>query len=129
MKLFCSIVVALFVACYILCRPMRRSRNVRPRSGVCQGVIFTPAKVVVAIDCEMLRCSPNEEWLSKAVPKIGKRKNKKPKEVAVAARCAIVDNDCNVLFDKYISNDMEVTDWKGLDTDLVNGGMPFSEVQ
>ena len=60
-------------------------------------------KNVVAIDCEMVRCVPDEKWLENA-----RKCNKK--RVAVAVRCAIVDYDLQVIYDEFISPPM---DWQG----------------
>ena len=78
---------------------------------------------VVAIDCEMVACVPNEEWKKKA----RKCNNKK---VKVAVRCAIVDSDLKVLYNEYIRPPMEVEDWEDFNyKEKVMNGMPFVEAR
>ena len=79
-------------------------------------------KNVVAIDCEMVRCVPDEKWLENA------RKHNR-KRVAVAVRCAIVDYDLQVIYDDFICPPMEVKDWQGYHRshhlEQVKEGTPF----
>ena len=66
---------------------------------------------VVALDCEMVGCRP-DDLLSHALEfqRLGKRKKKKPpKEVSVAGRCSIVDYHGNVLYDSYIRPNRPIT--------------------
>ena len=79
-------------------------------------------KKVVAIDCEMVRCVPNEEWIKNA-----REPNKH--EVKVAVHCAIVDYDLQVIYDEFICPPMEVKDWQGYHRchhqEQVKEGTPF----
>ena len=84
----------------------------------CEAKAIT--KKVVAIDCEMVACVPNEEWLKNA-----RKRNKN--EVKVAVRCAIVDYDLKVLYNEYIRPPM---DWEDFNhKEKVMNGMPFVEAR
>ena len=72
-------------------------------------------KNVVALDCEVVSCHPS---LSA---------NRKKKEVLVAAHCAIVDYNCEVLYDSYICPDEPVVDYRSISESKVDNGTPFKK--
>ena len=72
-------------------------------------------KNVVALDCEVVSCHPS---LSA---------NRKKKEVLVAAHCAIVDYDGEVLYDSYICPDEPVVDYRSISKSKVDNGTPFKK--
>ena len=72
----------------------------------------TPKKVV-ALDCEMVRCHPDASWLAKLPEKKGKRK-KPPTEVPVAAHCAVVGYNGEVLYNSLIRPNLPVAKWMGM---------------
>ena len=53
---------------------------------------------VVALDCETVKCHPDEKWLKDAAPK----KSKKKDIVHVAAHCAIVDYNGKKIYEKFV---------------------------
>lgn len=93
------------------------------------NVKFQPNKLdVVAIDCEMVSCSPNAKWLMKSVRKIGKRK-KNPSEVSVAAQCAIVDYDYKTIYNSYIRSDLHITNRRGMSSSDLEDAVPFEQAR
>ena len=92
-----------------------------------------PFKNVVSLDCETVSCIPNSEWEQKANPLSGRNKKRKKhsgrKEVSVAAHCAIVGYDYKVLYNSRISTDMEVTNWRGMNSFCFLFAPPFSEAR
>ena len=81
------------------------------------------SKWVVAIDCEMVGCRPSGSWLAKLPVTRNKKRNKMPTEVSVAARCAIVDYDGNVLYDKYIRPTLTIVDLRTCISGITAGHM------
>ena len=81
------------------------------------------SKRVVAFDCEMVGCHPSESWLAKLPEKRNKKRNKMPTEVSVAGRCAIVDYDGNVLYDKYIRPTLTIVDLRTCISGITAGHM------
>lgn len=86
--------------------------------------ITAPLKNIVAFDCEMVGCYPTEEWPVK---------RKKSKEVSVAAQCAVVDYDCNIIYNSFIAppENMRVTPsgWRCLKPADVMNGTPFQQAR
>lgn len=80
------------------------------------------------MDCEMVECEPDNSWLANT-----KTKRKNPSRVSIAARCAIVDYDGNVLYDSFICPNLRVTDWRtsisGITAIAVNNATPFNEAR
>ena len=74
-------------------------------------------KNVVALDCEVVSCHPS---LSP---------NRKKKEVLVAAHCAIVDYNCEVLYDSYICPDEPVVDYRSISKSKVDNGTPLKKAK
>ena len=72
-------------------------------------------KNVVALDCEVVSCHPS---LSA---------NRKKKVFLVAAHCAIVDYDGEVLYDSYICPDEPVVDYRSISKSKVDNGTPFKK--
>ena len=71
---------------------------------------------VIALDCEMLSCRPTKKWFLNAVSK-ERPWRRTPKEVSVAAHCALVDYDFKVVYETRIwPGDVAaaVTNWKGV---------------
>ena len=64
---------------------------------------------VVAIDCEMVGCFPDDASLSQWRMRGKKRK---PLEVSKAGRCSIVDYHGNVLYDSYIRPNEPITSFR-----------------
>ena len=89
------------------------------------------AKRVVALDCEMVGCQPDAEWLARLRRK-GKRK-KLPSEVSVAGRCTIVDYNGDVLYDSHIRPNLEIitlrTCVSGITYRDLNDATPFDEAR
>ena len=83
----------------------------------CEAKAIT--KNVVAIDCEMVACVPNEEWIKNA------RKPNKD-EVKVAVHCAIVDYNLKVIYEKFVCPPIKRIDWLSL---RVKYGMPFHKAR
>ena len=89
------------------------------------------ARRVVALDCEMVGCQPDAEWLARLRRK-GKRK-KLPSEVSVAGRCTIVDYNGDVLYDSHIRPNLEIitlrTCVSGITYRDLNDATPFDEAR
>lgn len=66
-------------------------------------------KAVVAMDCEMARCLPDEQWIEWR-RRLHPRK-KIPNNVSIAVRCAIVDYRGRLLYDKIIRPNQKVVDY------------------
>ena len=118
-------VVGIVIALVYCCCKRHSSPSVRQRaesSHYEQHHSKASTKNVVAIDCEMVRCVPDEKWLENA-----RKRNKK--RVAVAVRCAIVDYDLQVIYNEFICPPMEVKDWQGYHRshhqEQVKEGTPF----
>ena len=90
---FTSVVGIIVITLVFWCCKCYSSPSVRQRaesSRYEQHDSKASTKNVVAIDCEMVRCVPDENWLENTL-----KRNKK--RVAVAVRCAIVDYDLHVI--------------------------------
>ena len=62
----------------------------------------------------MLSCRPTERWFLHAAPR---KKKRRPAEVSVAGRCAVVDYNYQVLYDSFIRPSPSTTviiNWKGI---------------
>ena len=109
------------------CNPLPTKRfkgheEFNKRQGLSTKSTYAPKKVTVAIDCEMVACEPSRSWLAKLPVKRNKR-NKLPTEVSVAGRCAIVDYDGNVLYDKYIRPSLSIVDLRTCISGITAGHM------
>lgn len=95
------------------CSPRRKKKSALSSVKSCRS----PQKRVVALDCEMVGCLPDDSGLEEcsgstpvsfserlhllATKKLGKKK-RGLKEVSVAGRCTIVDYNGDVLYDSFI---------------------------
>ena len=94
---FTSVIVIIVIALVFWRCKWYNSPSVRKRAESSlyeQHGSKASSKNVVAIDCEMIACVPNEEWIKNA-----RKRNKD--QVKVAVLCAIVDYDLKVLFNEY----------------------------
>ena len=119
------VVVVVLIVLHYYCYCLTSQNSETSLRTKCARVL-PKSRDVVAIDCEMVRCSP-----SKSLPTVRSR----AKEVSVAVHCAIVGYNNEVLYEEFICPplDSDVANWMGYEDDSyrerIKKSVPFSEAR